>query len=644
MKKRLITCVIAIISVVAFAQNNGAANRSPWAGIVKNTGVANKHSEWQGGGTLPDIAAPQKAATVVTPPEGLAVEDYVLYAIDIDGKKASSTLSVGFSGNEVYVQGVCHNLPEAWIKGTRSGNNISFPTGQYFGKFINFFDMYFVGYDHIAGKVTDVVFEYDEAANTMTAKQAVLINDNTDTPSYYDFYMDMSFLKVIEQAGTPATPQIDKIFISKMGNKPRLMFTIPLIDTNGNAMASSKITYKIYSDIHHTMAPVTLKKSEYTAIESDMTEIAYNYTDDQNIYTGDIDLLMDYTGWNRIGVKVTYNGGGESHESAIGWYSIEQADTLPAGVIPVEYKLSVEDVNYNNDEEKRIIKVAVDGDDVYMTGLASRFPDAWLKGKKEGEIVRFPADRYVGEFVVPGSGEVQHYYFNPGGDVEFEFNAEEMYYTADAYTVDYADETSETGLSNFDNYSDAEVTPIEEIATMPALPEINTVERNRMGDYFVTIYVYANDQYGEYILPSKLSYQLFVDKGDGVETPYVLSSLFYALDSDMTVVPYGLNTTNGTIFNEGDYHTVVFQTRDVDSWKRLGVKSIYSGGGETNETPVHWVYVNIVSGIDEVGTDVAETELYDMQGRRVNGDVKGLLIKKMRMTNGTVKTVKVMNR
>ena len=72
------------------------------------------------------------------------------------------------------------------------------------------------------------------------------------------------------------------------------------------------------------------------------------------------------------------------------------------------------------------------------------------------------------------------------------------------------------------------------------------------------------------------------------------------------------------------------------------MKSIYNGGGETYETPTRWIDVNKSLGIDEVGATVANTVLYDMQGRRVNDDSKGLLIKKINMTDGSVKTMRIM--
>ena len=47
-----------------------------------------------------------------------------------------------------------------------------------------------------------------------------------------------------------------------------------------------------------------------------------------------------------------------------------------------------------------------------------------------------------------------------------------------------------------------------------------------------------------------------------------------------------------------------------------------------------------------IGSVVADgeavaTELYDLQGRKLSGDAQGIVVKKMTMADGSVKTVKV---
>ena len=80
-------------------------------------------------------------------------------------------VQVGIGTNEVFVQGLCEDLPETWIKGTLdpATNKVTFPTGQYFGTYTFWFwdfDYFFAGYG--TNGFEDVVMDYDAEAKTLT--------------------------------------------------------------------------------------------------------------------------------------------------------------------------------------------------------------------------------------------------------------------------------------------------------------------------------------------------------------------------------------------------------------------------------------------------------------------------------------------
>lgn len=645
MKKILLTFAAALFCAAVFAHVSFDGKKTSQNGeIMEHPRRSGCHAK-KCDGTSDAAQARRNDATKVIPPEGLETDDYVLVATDYFDKIQSNVLVVGFYGNDVYVRGIYKDMPNAWIKGVLVDGKVIFAKDQYLGESGEGIGLYFEGYAPYERKFCDVLFEYDAAKKSMSTKQVFVINVGHQALSPEVTLAKAEIIKVNEMAGTPSTPHVDRVVFSADGLPSKLIFTIPLVDTNGNAMDVSKLSFVIYSDKHHELAKCTLRKSDYAALDEDMTEIPYLFSDGCAIYSCNVDLLMDCTGWTRIGVKAIYSGGDEPHHSSIGWASLESPDTLPDGVVPVDYMLNVEDLEYDNEEEMRPVKVAVDGENVYISGLASRFPDAWLKGTLKDDVVTIKGDKYIGEFTVPGSREVQHYYFNPDGDVLFNYNPDENIYTTWEYTVKYTDDANETGLTTFDNFQDAEITLIDDAAATPAMPEMNSFEMDLLGNHYATFYVYPYVDEDEFLMTSKLSYELFVDKGDGKETPYEFKASFYDLGSDMTTMPYGFNSTNGKIFHEGEYHTVFIDTDDVAMWKRMGVKTIYTGGDETNETPIRWMFIHPgVSGIDEVGTEVADVVYYDMQGRRANAATKGILIKRTRMADGTVKTVKVLNR
>ena len=66
--------------------------------------------------------------------------------------------------------------------------------------------------------------------------------------------------------------------------------------------------------------------------------------------------------------------------------------------------------------------------------------------------------------------------------------------------------------------------------------------------------------------------------------------------------------------------TVYVHADGIENWQAIGAKSIYTGGGETNESDITW-YDLSNSGITEVTAGQSQSmQLYDLLGRRVDSD------------------------
>ena len=74
--------------------------------------------------------------SVVELPAGATVEEYQLAYMQL-GRRKTKAVGVAIVDNDVYVQGFADFLPEAWVKGTISGNNWTFSANQYLGKVEN---------------------------------------------------------------------------------------------------------------------------------------------------------------------------------------------------------------------------------------------------------------------------------------------------------------------------------------------------------------------------------------------------------------------------------------------------------------------------------------------------------------------------
>ena len=263
--------------------------------------------------------APQKANDLVTVPEELVTEEYAISARNYkDDADVSGSVFIGFDGNDVYMQGLCTYLPEAWVKGTLDGTTITFATGQYFGTYATSYEMYL---NILMGE--DVVFTYDAEANTLTAQNAFFLVDNSDY--YFDSYRGAVIKKVVEKAATPANPAITSFENSQWGYV--VVFNIPLSDTEGNGLVSSKLYYTLYVEIDGEVSPLTFTPETHSKLTESMTEIPYGFTENYDFYSNTIYLNDLYSkDWDKIGIQSIYVGGGEVNATEIQWFEIEKEE------------------------------------------------------------------------------------------------------------------------------------------------------------------------------------------------------------------------------------------------------------------------------------------------------------------------------
>ena len=265
----------------------------------------------------------EKPATpeVVVAPEGLVTEEYSITARNYEDKAdVSGNVLIGFDGSDVYIQGLCTRLPEAWVKGTLDGTTITFPSGQYFGNYADTYDMYL---NIILGE--DVVFTYDAEAGTLTAQNEFFLVDNSQY--YFDSYRSCVLTRVIEKAVMPANPAITALTNGDYGWY--IDFNVPLQDVNGDPILSSKLTYIIYTDVEKEVAPLTFTPATHTRLTENLTEIPYGFTEQYDIYANKIylnDLFSE--DWNKIGIQSIYYGGGETNATEIQWFDIKPYETL----------------------------------------------------------------------------------------------------------------------------------------------------------------------------------------------------------------------------------------------------------------------------------------------------------------------------
>ena len=502
--------------------------------------------------------AEPKGPEVVVPPAGLVAEEYSITYTPHGGTEStgSGSIKVGFDGNDVYFQGVCSYLPEAWIKGTLAEDVVTFAGNQYFGKY---------GTYEIFFQQEDAVFTYEEATNSFYAEGLIYTYAGT---SYADYYKDPVITKVEEQTAIPATPIFEGIQDSGYGDVA--VFTIPTVDVDGNGMVTSKLSYQFFVNDENT--PLTFTTQYYTKLTDDMTVIPYSFTDNYDIYNNRVYLNMPHDSWDKLGIQSIYTGGDVENKSEIAWYEFPKPLVPPTSLVTEEY--SIKYIPYGGEEASgsASVKIGFDGNDVYLQGICGNLPEAWIKGTLADGVVTFAGNQYLGKV-----GTYKFYFQKT--DAVFNYNAATNSFSAEGVVYTYAGEQS------VDYYKNPVITKVVEKVATPATPTIEKVDEGQYG-WYATFQIPVVDTEGNGVVTSKLSYQFYVNVGGNVAPLTFTPETHKKLTESMTVIPYGF-TDNYDFYPTQIFFNELFS----NDWDQIGIQSIYTGGGEEKKSEIDWVTI-----------------------------------------------------
>ena len=152
--------------------------------------------EWIGYGDYESVYTPD-ATDITVPPVGLETQTLIATTGFNDGVSwipYESEAKIGFSGDNVWLQGITDLLPGAWIKGTREGNTLTFPSGQMLG-YYNGSELYLLAAEPdkdgnpVIGNA--VSFEYD-GESAYISYDDIIISTSKDDIRYLAYYMGMT--------------------------------------------------------------------------------------------------------------------------------------------------------------------------------------------------------------------------------------------------------------------------------------------------------------------------------------------------------------------------------------------------------------------------------------------------------------------
>ena len=233
----------------------------------------------------------------------------------------------------------------------------------------------------------------------------------------------------------------------------------------------------------------------------------------------------------------------------------------------------------------RIVNVGFYGNDVYIQGFSGDIPDAWIKGTlTDGKYV-FALGEYLGKYYDIYDLQLAGYTGKNYSDISFIYDATEHKFTATTPmlgNIFYDPEEESYYWSELFNGT-ITITKIVEKAATPVKPTIQNIGFGYYGDY-LDFAINMTDTEGNGLLPSKVAYKLWSEDELGSQSEVTLSTADYEkLDADLTEIPY--------TFSDGYdiYKNLIYlNMKEHKSWVRVGLQTIYNGGGEKHESEITW--------------------------------------------------------
>lgn len=238
------------------------------------------------------------------------------------------------SGSDVYLQ--FYQGIDSWIKGTISGDKVTFASGQYLGgDRSNSMQLYFLAAsmddEGYLTKQENITFDYD-AANLKLSNSGLhmLANGGKNDIYWMAYYGNPEVYKFVEVAATPAAP--DAAAMSGYNYMPNyglgyFDFTLRPFDENGDYINPEKLYYRVYLGTGYEDAEAgehpmlfTFTPDEYMELTAATTDINYTTSSSNFWSSGDSHEFAFYLNipYN-IGIQAVYKGGGEEHASEISW-------------------------------------------------------------------------------------------------------------------------------------------------------------------------------------------------------------------------------------------------------------------------------------------------------------------------------------
>ncbi|MDE7343730.1 MAG: hypothetical protein K2N19_06920 [Muribaculaceae bacterium] len=348
----------------------------------------------------------------------------------------------------------------------------------------------------------------------------------------------------------------------------------------------------------------------------------------------------------------------------------ETAHQFPNNVEPEKWTFKC---NYAGDYAI-LVDVAITGNEFYLKGFWPDYPDSTIKGIVEDDKVTFPSQQYMG-FMTSNVGMNYYIYTVTGHKEPFQYTFRyvcdniplEFKYDKEARTLTplFSEETNlmvskgkttgtvSDGNNTYVSYTEMSLKANTEIKELrvPEVKEITQYLDTGWGSLMVDLVPYDADVNA--LDTSRFYYRLYRDNGmlpldpaDSALNP----KAYEGIDEPMEEIPYTFINGEGLTSMGSSKNRTVYYFRPAD--ERMGVQSLYKlENGETIYSDVCFIDVNnfetyVVkwedmpnnpnySSVESISdAPVVSVKCYDINGRAVSADYKGLIIEEKTLSDG----------
>lgn len=353
--------------------------------------------------------------------------NYVMECVDYGFDAVRRNVTVRFEGNALYVQGFSAEIPDAWAHATLSGDVATFETQSLGIIPRSTQEQYLTGADTRTGDVCVLTMHYDAATRSLSSTSnvwALLTSTPSQVGAAYDhLYHSITILPASQAGEDPNVVPPAGLVAEDYQLKGTNPYTgIPTDYTLRLGFAGSDVYVQ---GLCPAFPDAWVKGSvNGKSVAFKTPQLMGNYRGLYNMYVAGVDpineeltpLVMDYDTDTRT-LTSTENcwfivQAGESNvlpvmlldQIVIAPYVAPVPDPTPV-VVPGGQDNKMLAYNFNainaddNTTVSHPVKLLLDGKEVYVQGLSTYFPEAWVHGTLNGTIAVFPRNQYAGNML-----------------------------------------------------------------------------------------------------------------------------------------------------------------------------------------------------------------------------------------------------